>query len=124
MGFLEVDNRASTGEHRQYNTYTCHACGKQIVVQSKPLKGFNRQVVSLFNHITNKREEKLSHDYWCSYHSDRLCARCGEKSFRRGKCVSMIQIAEATATALNHKVDIWSQSGKLYIENLINTKVH
>lgn len=127
MGYLMVDGREAGEGLLERNTKTCHACGAIIEYESRPIGGYLRKFRIHKRQLPNghfQSVETVGGDYTCTFHGKVLCAWCAQRSRRLGRCVSMEQVAEATVTALAHHIDVWSQGGRLYIENLIARRVY
>lgn len=125
MGYLMIDNRAAGEALEEYNTVTCGHNNEMIVYASKPIGGFLRKVRTSIDKY-GRRVEEVGQGYFCQRCNKDLCWWCGNQAFKSnntGLCRTMERQADATATAINHHIDIWSKSGQLYIENLVSRKL-
>lgn len=125
MGIAIVDDRASGGGLKEYNTTTCvHYCGSVIIYQSKPIGGFLRKVRTTHHPVLGRIEE-IGEGFYCQRHGGDICKFCGDNAFKgMGPCISGPQLAEATITALAHGVPIYTREGREYIKNLATRKVY
>jgi len=117
MGIAIVDDRASGGDLRERQTTTCVHCSTIIIYQSKFLKGQVRRVRTSYNPQTGQRIEEIGEGFFCQRHQGDICKYCGDKAYNGvGPCVSMESIAEATVTAINQGIDIWTPQGQVHVQ--------
>ena len=123
MGYAEVDDRASTGEHREYRTTTCKHCNSVIVYQSKPIGGFLRSVRTSYNKITGRRKEEIGSGFWCHKCGGDICAYCGEKATKTIDHVTMEKIADVTGNAISKGINVWTPQGQVYVETKVKERL-
>ena len=121
MGYAMVDNRASGGILKEYNTTTCGHNNEIIVYASKPIDGFLRKVRTSINKY-GQRVDEIGTGFFCHKCGKDICHWCGEiatKGGSSGPCRTMERVAYETGNALAKNIDVWSKQGQLYLENLI-----